>query len=460
MQTSNELLSQDIEFAETDAPKTPAARNHPRLHKVRLLWQARSHLRRAAVIGLAAGVLLTFLLPVRYESTAQLMPPDPQSGSSMAMLAALSARTGSSLEGVPSDLLGLKSSGALFLGILGSRTVQERLSARFNLKKVYGRRRDEDARRDLAENTRAWEDRHSGIITIAVTDHDRQRSAAMAQAYVDELNRLVAELSTSAAHRERVFLEQRLAAVKLNLDEVSVQFSQFASKNTAIDIKEQGRAMIDVAANLTGQLIAAESEVTALKQIYTSNNVRVRAVEARARELHSKLSELGGAESNTGSQTSDRKKEPYPTLRELPLLGVTYTDLYRETKIQESVYETLTEEYELAKVQEAKETPTVRVLDLPVVPETSSFPPRLQIVFFCTCLGIALRAFSILASAHWRTIDALDPGKVFVREVSVSLREWVRPARGSRSRPHWANRSIDWVLRLKRPAATLSTNHE
>src|SRR5947207_6993650 len=297
--------------------KTGEAR-HPRVAKLRLLWDASDRLRRAASVGVIVGALVAFLLPVKYESTAQLMPPDPQSGSSMAMLAALSSKTGSSLEDVSSELLGLKSSGALFLGILASRTVQVRLNARFNLKKVYRRHLDEDARRDVTENTRAWEERHSGIIAIAVTDHDLKRAAEITAAYVDELNRLVAELSTSAAHRERIFLEQRLAAVKSNLDRVSEQFSQFASKNTAIDIKEQGRAMIEVAANLTGQLIAADSELSGLEQIYTSNNVRVRAVEARARELHSKLSELGGAESSTGSQTSDRNKEPYPTLRELP----------------------------------------------------------------------------------------------------------------------------------------------
>jgi uncharacterized protein involved in exopolysaccharide biosynthesis len=421
-----------------------------RTTNLQLLWSARRKLFYGGFLGLICSAIAAVLIPAQYESTVQLMPPDPQSGSGIAMLAALSSRMGDSLGAVSSDLLGMKSSEALFLGILNSRTVQDRLSARFNLKQVYGKRLNEDVRRELASNTRAWEDRHSGIITVAVTDHDRQRAAQIAAAYVEELNRLVAEVSTSAAHRERVFLEQRLADVKHDLDQASGQFSQFASANTAIDIKEQGRAMIDVAASLTGQLIAAESELTGLKQIYTSNNVRVRAVEARVRELRGKLGELSGAESSP--QQNGGNSQPYPTLRQLPLLGVTYADLYRQTKIQESVYQTLTEQYELAKVQEAKETPTVRVLDAPVVPERSSFPPRLQIVFLGMCLGIAARTAAILLRARWETLDALDPRKVFCSEVWQVLH-----ARSLRMRDRWlrSTHCLAWIIRLKREPSAI-----
>ena len=409
----------ELNFAEGQRIDDTVASRTAGTERLRLLWNARKRLKRATTAGLVVGVLVAFLLPAKYESTAQLMPPDTQSASGAAMLAAISARTGGAIEGVSSDLLGLKSSGALFIGILSSRTVQQRLVNRFDLRKVYRRRLEEDARRDLAENTKAWEDRHSGIIAIAVTDRDRQRSTAIAQAYVDELNRLVAELSTSAAHRERVFLEQRLMAVKQNLDQASEEFSQFSSKNSAIDIKEQGRAMIDVAATVAGQLIAAESELSGLKQIYNPNNVRVRSVEARISELRRRLAELGG---NGPAQPDTAENYSYPNLRKLPLLNVAYSDLYRRTKIQETVYETLTEQYELAKVQEAKETPSVKVLDAPSVPERRSSPPRLQIVFLCICLAISGMALSILLRARWEMVDTLHPAKVLAREVAEKFR--------------------------------------
>jgi uncharacterized protein involved in exopolysaccharide biosynthesis len=391
------------------------------LDRLQLLWNGRTKLKHAAIAGLVLGTMVAFLLPARYESTAQLMPPDAQSGAGMAMLAALSGRSGGALENLSGGLLGIKSSGALFVGILGSRTIQERLVKKFNLQKVYRRSIEQDACRELAQNTKAWEDRHSGIITITVTDHDQLRAAAIAEAYVDELNRVVAQLSTSAARRERIFLEQRLVAVKHDLDDASERFSQFSSQNAAIDIKEQGRAMIDVAAALRGQLVAAQSELSGLEQIYSQNNFRVKSVEARSAELEKKLRELGGNQGKAGSQAALDSNSVYPSLRSLPLLGVPYADLYRQSKIQEALYETLTAEYEMAKVQEAKETPSVKVLDVPDVPQRRSFPPRLQIVSLAVAVAIVARTASIFACALWDALHEADPRKAFAREVMYSV---------------------------------------
>src|SRR3984885_11717935 len=115
-----------------------------------------------------------------------------------------------------------------FLSASCSRTVEDRLVARFQLKKIYRARLDEDARRQLLENTGASEDRKSGIINLTVTDRDPQRAQAMAMAYVEELNRLVAELPTSSAPRERVFLEERLATLKKYLHRASHQLGGFS----------------------------------------------------------------------------------------------------------------------------------------------------------------------------------------------------------------------------------------
>jgi capsule polysaccharide export protein KpsE/RkpR len=387
------------------------------------------------------GTLVAFLLPKRFESTTQLMPPDAQSTSGMAMLAALTAKTGSGVGAVAGDLLGINSSGALFIGILRSGTVEDRLVERFGLKKAYGKRLDTDARQKLAENTAISEDRKSGILTISVTDGDRLRAAAIARAYVEELDRLVAELSTSSAHRERVFLEERLTAVKQELDQASKEFSQFASKNITIDIKEQGKAMVDAAATLMGELVAAESELKGLEQIYMPNNVRVRSVQARITELRKQLERMGGKEGTEANSAATGGDSMYPSIRKLPLLGVTYADLYRRTRIQEAVYETLTQEYELAKVQEVKETPSVKVLDAARVPERKSSPHRLLIMFLCTFLTLAGAAVLVLGKAHWDEVDGQDPGKVFAQEVLQTMNAgmpWA-PPNGSRlqAMTHW-----------------------
>jgi capsule polysaccharide export protein KpsE/RkpR len=406
------------------------------VQRLRLLWNERRFLTHAVVAGLLFGTLFAFLLPKRFESTTQLMPPDSQSSSGMAMLAALTAKTGNSLGSFAGDLLGMKSSGALFIGILRSRTVEDRLINKFDLKKVYWTRLEESARRKLEENTSISEDRKSGIMNITVTDGDPKRAAAMAQAYVDELDRLVAQLSTSSARREREFLETRLKAVQVDLEDAEKEFSQFSSKNSTIDIKEQGKAMVEAAATLEGQLIAAKSELEGLKQIYTDSNVRVRATRARVAELQKQLERIGGKGETASLAGNAQGDSFYPSIRKLPLLGVTYADLYRRTKVQEAVFEALTQQYELAKVQEVKETPSVKVLDAAKVPEKKSFPPRLLIMFLCTFLTLMGGTVLILGRARWAEVDPTDPGKVLAQEVFRTLHACVPWSASNGSRFH------------------------
>ena len=389
------------------------------LPKLRLLWDRRRFLAKVVAAGLLASTLLAFLIPNQYESTAQLMPPDSQSSSSLAMLAGLSAGSGGGGLGLgmlAGDLLGIKSNGALFVGVLHSRTVADRIVDQFNLKKVYGKRLQIKTREKLAERTAITEDRKSGILTITVTDRDPKRAAAMAGAYVQELNTLVAQVSTSSARRERIFLEGRLEGVKQDLEVSEKDFSQFASSKGTIDITTQGKAMVEAAAVLEGQLIAAQSELEGLKQIYSDNNVRVRSLQARSNELRQQLRRLGGKAEESSEAASD-SDAPYPTLRQLPILGVPYADKLRRLKVDEVVFETLTKQYELAKVQEAKEVPSVKVLDVSIVPERKSFPPRLLIVtsgVFCTAL---VGVLWLLGDARWREVDPQDPRKVFAKEV-------------------------------------------
>jgi uncharacterized protein involved in exopolysaccharide biosynthesis len=407
--------------------------------QLRLLWMDRRFLGKALAAGLLLGCAIAFLIPSRYESSVQLMPPDNQSGSGLAMLAALTSKgssTGNNVGAIAGDLLGVKSSGALFVGVLGSRTVQDRIINLFDLRKVYSVKLVEDARKKLADNTGLAEDRKSGIITITVGDHDPHRAAEMAQTYATELNQLVADLSTSSARRERIFLEGRLSAVKLDLDDASEKFSQFASKNTAIDIKEQGRAMVEGAARLQGEMIAARSQLSGLEEIYTVDNVRVKAIRARIGELQRQLDKLGGKGLGEAALKQDATDTGYPSIRELPLLGVTYADLYRRTRIQEAVFEVLTQQYELAKVQEAKEIPTVKILDSAGVPERKTFPPRLLITTITGLVLMGLAGFVVLVRDWWRRLDARDPGRLFATEVFATVNGSIRWQLAGRPQEH------------------------
>jgi len=404
---------------------------------LRLLWQHRRFLARIAFCGLIASTILAFLIPVRFESTARLMPPDSSQSGGIAMAAAALSNTPSGLSGIASEMLGLKSTSEIFVAILSSRTEADKLIQQLDLRKLYGTYRMEDARLALSAHTAISVDRKSQIITITVTDHDPKRAAAMGQAYITELNRLVAELSTSSARRERLFLEERLHAVSRDLESAEKDFSQFSSKNGAIDIKEQGRAMVEAAATLQGELIAAESQLEGLRQIYTDNNVRVRSVRARISELKNQLEKIGGRGEDTSVPSGQQRDSLYPSIRKLPLLGVTYADLYRRTRVQEAVFETLTKEYELAKVQEAKEIPTVKVLDAPDVPDKKSFPPRRLVALLGTAFALAMGTAWIFAKATWQQTDSADPRKAFAQEVfstvKASLPKFVQNGSGTHS---------------------------
>jgi capsule polysaccharide export protein KpsE/RkpR len=385
--------------------------------RMRLLWDHRKVLLKWAVSGLAIATALAFLLPTRYTSSAGLMPPSDTAGSSM-MTALMASRVGSGLASLAQGALGIQTTGALFVGILKSDTVRDDLIQKFSLAKIYGTHYLEDTRQALGDHTGISEDQKSGIITISVVDHDPKRAAAMAQEYVNELNWVVNNLSTSSAHREREFLDSRVQQVKADLETAEKQFSQFASQKGAIDIPEQGKAMVTAAATLQGQLIAAEAELQGLQQIYTSSNVRVRMAEAQVSRLRNSLEKLTGQ----GTTENSSAQELYPSLRELPLLGVNYADLLRRAKVEEAVFETLTQEDELAKVEEAKEIPSIKVLDPPEVPQKRSFPPRAVIMILGTTLAFVLGSAWLLGNSAWEAIDPSDPRKAVATQVWSDVR--------------------------------------
>jgi uncharacterized protein involved in exopolysaccharide biosynthesis len=400
------------------------------------IWQSRRKIWRFVVAGFVIGVLVAFIIRPTYQSTTQLMPPDSGSGGMSLLSGLLGGIAGGGTEsgggnlgglgGLAGDLLGLKSTGDLLVEVLQSRTVQDDLINRFDLRKVYRVKRYVAARKELSANTEISASRKGGIITISVYDRDPKRATAMAEEYVAELNRLMAQVSTSAARREREFLEDRLKVVKQELDSASKDLSQYSSKNATLDIQDEGKAIVDAAATLQGQLIAAQSELKGLEQIYTPGNVRVKSLQARVTELERKLDEIGGTKGistqNTTVAGQNNDEFLVPSLRQLPLLGVTYGDLYRRVKIDETVYAFLTQEYELARVQEAKEIPSVKVLDPASVPERRSSPPRLALTILFTVFFFLVGIVWVLGCRKWDETDPYTPWKLTLFDIARDVR--------------------------------------
>ena len=412
----------------------------------RMLWEQRQFVAAMVLRGTLVALIVAFLIPATYESETQLMPPEQHSGA-LGMLAAMvgnigggsATSGGGSALNMVGNLLGAKTTGALYVRMLESETIQDDLINRFDLRKVYWVATYKSARRKLTNRTEIAEDKKSGVISITVTDRDPQRAADLARAYVEELNHMVVNLDTSSAHRERVFLQDHLKLVKKDLDASAKAFSEFASQNTTIDIKEQGKAMVESAAILRGQLIAAQSELSGLEQIYAPGNVRVRTIQARVEELQRQLQKLGGSPNDDSSGSSG--DQMYPSIRQLPILGVPYYNLYRDLKVNETVYEVLTKQYEVARVEEAKEVPTVAVIDPARHPEKRSGPPRTIITLLGTFLSLGIAAAWLFGKEAWGGWDPQDPRKMLFEEVAGTVNQtpfWQRTrTTASRVFPDW-----------------------
>lgn len=390
---------------------------------IRLLWDHRRLLARVTGISLILSALLVFLIPKRYESTARIMPPD-QPNSGAAMLAVIAGRSLGGLGGLGNlaeNFLGGRTSGALFIDLLRSRTISDHLIDRFDLQKTYHKRYRIDTIKYLARHTAIVEDKKSGVISLTFNDTDPQRARAVAQAYLDELNTIVIRSNTSSVRREREFIEKRLVSAHAELQEAEKTLSAFSSTHTLLDVKEQTHAMVDTAAKLQAELIVGESELDSLEQIYGPENVRVRATQARIAGLHRELARLSGSSaelSEEPSTPSSRNDEGlYPSLRQLPRLAVPYADLYRRVRIQETVFELLSQQYEMARIQEAKDTPVVSIIDPPLVPEKKSFPPRILSVLLLTLFSAAMAAAFILARYFWEQVSPTDPRRLLAQQI-------------------------------------------
>jgi uncharacterized protein involved in exopolysaccharide biosynthesis len=397
-----------------------------------VLWERRRILVRVIVIAFAVSLVLALLIPKRYESTARIMPPENSSGGA-ALFAALAGRglgELGNLSTLAGSLLGARTSSALFEDLLRSSTITGDLIDRFQLQNVYHKRYRIDTAKELVRHTTIVDDKKSGVISITVQDSDPRRARDLAQGYLDELNMIVNRTNTSSAHQERVFIENRLQAVGAELERAQQDMSEFASTHTTIDLKEQTRATVDAAAKLQAQLIIAQSDVDSLKQIYGDGNVRIRAAHARMAELQHELNKIGGTSaplqadpkvSSGDGPSLDRVEEVYPSLRQLPRLAVPYSDIYRRVRVREAVFEMLTQQYEIARIQEAKEIPVVRVIDSPSIPEKRSFPPRALFTLLLTAFIVSIAAANILIRYRWERVGAQDPRKVLGHKIAVDV---------------------------------------
>jgi uncharacterized protein involved in exopolysaccharide biosynthesis len=357
----------------------PALPEEEEINLLEYLLIIARNFRMIAVVCLATFILTcgaTLLKPNIYTSTARILPPQQEKGGIGAMLGGmgdLAAFAGLPVRG---------SAGDLYVGMLESRSVSDAIIKRFNLMERFKWKYRNSAYRALGGKTDIDLGKKDGIITITVEDKDPELAAALANAYVEELMKLNVRLNLSSVGRQRQFLENRLAVVKNDLTAAEENLKAFQEQNKAIRIDDQARAIIDAIARLRGELASKEVELGVALSSQTEQNPHVKALREGIAQVRDQIRKL--EQSSAGKNVSE---DVFIATSDVPEMGVQYARLLREFKVQETIYELLTRQYEVAKIEEAKNTSTIQVLDPAAVPDVKSKPKRRQIVVLVTMVA-------------------------------------------------------------------------
>jgi uncharacterized protein involved in exopolysaccharide biosynthesis len=344
---------------------------------------------RRLVLGLpaAAGVvalIVALLLPKWYAATAKLMPPQQSQSSAFAILGQLGG-----LPSGPTQALGLKNPSDIYVAMLKSRTIADRLVERFDLKKVYDEDLFVDTRKELARNS-VFSASRDGVITIEVEDKDPKRAADMANAYVEGLRNLSGQLAVSEASQRRLFFERQLQKAKNDLTASEVELKKFSQEAGLVTAQGQINLSVSAAAALRGQIAAKEIQLSAMRTFATEANPDLKRT---LEELSGLRAELGKMEKNTNIGKGD-VMVPFG---KAPEVGLEYIRRFRDVKYHETLFEVLAKQYEIARIDEAKDVTLIQVLDAAVEPERKSRPKRALIILSTVLLTSILSAFIAVA---------------------------------------------------------------
>jgi uncharacterized protein involved in exopolysaccharide biosynthesis len=329
-----------------------------------------------------------------YESTATLLPQlDSKEGGGLAALltatgaGGMAQNLGASLPNMPTTPTDV------FVAILKSRVMADEVIAKFGLMALYDERTMHDTRAELAERVRIAVSKEK-VIKVTVEDTNPQRAADIAAHFVAGLDRLNRTLNVSKAGQNRAFLERRLNETMETMAKAEEALRDFQAKNKAVAVEAQSKAMIEAAAMIQGQITAQEVQLQVMEGYLSPDNPDLSRVRSSIEELRK---QLGLMESGKGAKGAPVGGRLHPAMITVPDLALQYGRLLRELKVQETLYALLTSQYEQAKITEARDTPTVQVLDPPVPADKQSKPRPVLYTALAGLAGLCLA--TILAYA-------------------------------------------------------------
>ena len=336
---------------------------------LKTLYRGRKTLIIVTAVTLALAIAAAYLIPPGYTSTASFIPPNTSGSSSAASLVGELAQ----LSGLGAGALGgVKSTSDLYVGILKSRSIGSEIVRRFDLKNVYKVKKESQAEKDLASNSKFEVGTKDPIVTISVSDRSPTRAHDLANAYLDALKEKNGELALTESSQRRLFFGQQLAREKDNLEDAEVALKETEEKTGLIAPAGQTSAELSAISQTRAQIAVRQVELSALRQSSTEENPDVVRLQSEIADLQSQLSKL-----QTG--TNNRLSGAIPTSK-VPELQLDYVRKEREVKYHEVLFELLARQYEAARLDEARNAPLVQVLDNASYPDSKSWPPRKLLV--------------------------------------------------------------------------------
>jgi len=305
---------------------------------------------------------LSFLIPNVYTATTRILPPQSSTSSASMLLGQLGA-----LSGLAGGAAGVKSPSDLYIGMLKSRTVADKVIARFDLQKIYDEKLLSKTRSMLEQRTTITAGK-DGIIAVDFDDEDPARAADIANAYADELMKLTTALAVTEASQRRLFFERQLVQAKDNLTRTEVAARQALQKGGLVKVDEQGRAMVETTARLRAQIAVKEVQMGTMRTFAAEGNPDLQRAQQELDALKREASRIEGA---SDFDPADFKA---PGARNT---GISNLGLLRDMKYYETVYELMAKQFELAKIDEAKDSSILQVIDKAILPDRKSKPKRL-----------------------------------------------------------------------------------
>jgi len=338
-------------------------------------------IRMIAAVSVAAAAIaaaVVMLLPVYYSAEAVILPPQPDQPVQSMLMGSLSGLSGLGLLGGAGGAALFRNPGEMYVGLLKSRTVANLLIARFHLKSLYRAKTMVDTRKRLASRT-AIETGKDMLIHVRVEDADPARAAAMANAYVDELHRQNSRLALTAAGQRRLFFEERVRQERDALADAEGALKKMQQVSGLVYPAGQSEALLRGIAQVRAEISAREVQAQAMRLYAASENPQLRGIEEETSALHAQLDKL--------QKTGEGEGDSLIPARRIPEAAMEYLRKERDLKYHETLFALLSQQTEAARLDEARESPFVQVVDRAEPLDKKSWPPRAFLVMLATALA-------------------------------------------------------------------------